>query len=245
MGDMASLVGIYLLAAASAASGAGGAPQPVTPVTIEDASELLLSDVQKPPHRLTLTLELARSEAPTCWGLYNVCVDVEGKVTSVKVVRGASRRDNGEVPPGARALDRHWIDTVKGWRFRPHQVNGQATPFCYVAKLEAPRQVWTTESHVARKDPPPVRLTDIDQPPHRPTLPPDLNRAGFIIWGLYKVCVGTEGRVTQITTIKPAHDAALDERWYKAMSTWRYQARLENGQPKPFCFSERLEVRIY
>jgi hypothetical protein len=239
---MADLVGIYLLAAASAASVPAGEP---VQLSAEAAGDLLLTDIRKAPHRITFTPELSRLSSPPFWGEYQVCVDREGKVTTVKVIRAASRRDGGRDLPGApsRGLDRRWMEKVKTWRYQPYQENGQPRPFCYVANLELPQQHWSADLH-SPEDEAVVRLSDINAFPHRPTLPPELNRASFALWGLYKVCIGAEGQVTKISIIKSADDATLDQRWTMAMFTWRYQPHLENGQPKPYCFSERLEVRL-
>ena len=125
------------------------------------------------------------------------------------------------------ALDRH----REGLAFPPPSGERPGTPFCYVAKLELIPPVRRT-SESASLSPEAglqLRLTDIEQPPHRPTLPPDLNRAGLILWGLYKLCVGTKGQVTKITTIKPADDDALDDDWAKAMRTWRTNLTVVNG----------------
>jgi protein TonB len=75
-----------------------------------------------------------------------------------------------------------------------------------------------------------------------PTLPPQLNRAGMVVWGLYKICVSVAGQVTDVKTIKPA-DALVDGPWISKIRTWQYRPYSINGRPVPYCYPMRLEVR--
>jgi TonB family protein len=84
--------------------------------------------------------------------------------------------------------------------------------------------------------------TDVNQSPHKPRLPPSLNRKGFTVWGLYKVCVDADGAVTWVTTMKSAHSPTLDASWKTAIRTWRYQPHQVDGKPRAFCVPLRLQV---
>jgi hypothetical protein len=238
---MTSLVGIYLLAAASAPAGSASAP---LQLTLEAASKLLVTDVQKPPHKLTLPAELAKP-GWGYWGLYKICVDPQGKVAAVKVISGAAARRSITPVPPVNNLDQHWMEIVKGWRYRPHQVDGQARPFCYVAKLDLEQPYLDQQGRLVLSPEAGemLRLSDIQKAPHRPTLPPHLNRAGMVLWGLYKLCLGANGQVTKVTTMKRADDDGLDIAWAQVMRTWLHKPYLVDGVPTPVCYVRRLEVR--
>jgi len=236
---MSWIVGIYLLAAASEVGDPSAGPQQLS---AEAGAKLLLSDVQRAPHKLTLPPDLAR-HGLVYWGLYKICVDPQGQVAEVKVLRSATGR-KATTPEPRADLDQHWIRIVKGWRYRPHQVDGQARPFCYVANLEVDEAYVERDGRLtlpfdSRHD---LLLSDVQKPPHQLTLPPALNRAGMVHWGLYKLCIGTKGEVTKVTTIKPAGEG-LDGEWAKVIRTWRHKPYLVDGTPTPVCYVRRLEAR--
>lgn len=237
---MSWIVGIYLLAAVSGAGDSVAEPQQLTP---EAGSKLLLSDVHRPPHKLTLPAELARPSWGF-WGLYKICVDPQGQVAAVKVLHRASARTSVTPVPPVNNLDQHWMAIVKGWHYRPHQVDGQAQPFCYVAKLDLELPYKDPQGNLVLSPEAGslLRLSDIQKPPHRLTLPPALNRAGMVVWGLFKLCLGTKGQVTKVTTIKPADDK-VDEDWTRAMATWLHKPYLVDGTPTPVCYVQLMEVR--
>jgi protein TonB len=81
-----------------------------------------------------------------------------------------------------------------------------------------------------------------NDPRYKPGLPAQLNRAGMVIWGLFKICVSADGAVTDVKTIKAA-DPLVDADWIAKMRTWRYRPYSINGRPVPFCHPMRLEVR--
>jgi hypothetical protein len=56
--------------------------------------------------------------------LFRVCVDTEGRVVSLRTLRGATDADDARV----RAF-------VQKWRYQPVEVNGAAVPFCTTARL--------------------------------------------------------------------------------------------------------------
>jgi outer membrane biosynthesis protein TonB len=85
-------------------------------------------------------------------------------------------------------------------------------------------------------------ISDIREPPYKPTLPADLNVNGMVVWGLFKVCVTTEGTVSEVKIIKSA-DKSVDDSWVAKLKSWRYRPYVFNGHPVPFCYPLRLEVR--
>ncbi len=69
-----------------------------------------------------------------------------------------------------------------------------------------------------------ARLTDINAPAHKPTLPKEINRAGIVVWGLYMVCVTNEGDVHAISVIKSDLPGGMDAHWISKIETWKYDA---------------------
>jgi hypothetical protein len=86
------------------------------------------------------------------------------------------------------------------------------------------------------------RITDITDPRFRPSLPGTLNRAGVMLWGLFRICVGADGGVTNVKVLKTA-GPTVDGDWTRVIRTWRYRPYTLDGQPTPFCHTMRLEVR--
>jgi hypothetical protein len=87
------------------------------------------------------------------------------------------------------------------------------------------------------------RLNDMNAPAHKPTLPKEINRAGIVVWGLYKVCIGAEGRVHAVSIIKSALPGGMDAHWISRIETFEYRPYSVDGRPVPFCHPLRLEVR--
>jgi periplasmic protein TonB len=86
------------------------------------------------------------------------------------------------------------------------------------------------------------RISDINDPRYKPGLPPQLNRAGMMFWGMFKICVSAEGRVSEVKVIKGA-DPLLDNEWVAKIRLWQYRPYTLNGRPVPFCHPARIEVR--
>ena len=84
------------------------------------------------------------------------------------------------------------------------------------------------------------RQSNVEVAPHRPRIPD--GRSG-IFWGLYKVCVGYDGLVYKVRTIKTA-GSDIDFIWSDAIRTWRYTPYVVDGQPVAFCHPLRVEVRV-
>jgi protein TonB len=79
-------------------------------------------------------------------------------------------------------------------------------------------------------------------PRYKPTLPPALNRAGMVVWGLFKICVSAQGTVTGVSMLKPA-DPLVNDMWIAKMKTWLHKPYSINGRPVPYCYPVRVEVR--
>jgi hypothetical protein len=86
------------------------------------------------------------------------------------------------------------------------------------------------------------RLSDLNDPRYRPTLPPTLNRGGIIIWGMFRICVTETGRVKDVKILKSA-DILVDNTWSEIIHRWEYRPYSIAGRPVPFCHAARIEVR--
>jgi periplasmic protein TonB len=87
------------------------------------------------------------------------------------------------------------------------------------------------------------RLTDLEDPRYRPSLPSAINRPGMSVWGVFRICVAADGHVTEVTVIKSA-DALVDNDWVAKMKTWRYRPYSVDGRPVPFCHPARIVVNV-
>jgi protein TonB len=86
------------------------------------------------------------------------------------------------------------------------------------------------------------RLSDVNDPKFRPTLPPFLNRPGNTVRGLFKICVSTDGHVSDVKLLKSA-DPAVDQDWANVIRRWEYRPFTVNGHPTPFCHPLVLSVQ--
>ena len=82
----------------------------------------------------------------------------------------------------------------------------------------------------------------VNDPQYKPRLPPALNRAGMVVWGMFKVCVSAQGAVEKVTVIKPA-DPLVNDDWMAKLKACPYRPYSVNGRAVPFCHPVRLEVR--
>jgi hypothetical protein len=87
------------------------------------------------------------------------------------------------------------------------------------------------------------RLSDINKPAHKPTLPKEINRAGVVVWGLYKICVAVDGNVQAVSVVRSALPGGMDAHWIARIETWKYASYSVDGKPVPFCHPARIEVR--
>jgi hypothetical protein len=78
-------------------------------------------------------------------------------------------------------------------------------------------------------------------PRFAPTVPARLGAAGTRFWGLFKVCVDTQGEVYDVQVLRRA-DPQLDSRWQATLRRWKYRPYEIDGKPVPFCYPLRLDV---
>ena len=62
------------------------------------------------------------------------------------------------------------------------------------------------------------------------------------VWGLWKVCVDTEGAVYEVTLLKSAHPL-VDDKWSALLRTWPHRPYTLSGVAVAYCYPIRLEVR--
>jgi protein TonB len=103
-----------------------------------------------------------------------------------------------------------------------------------------------TQTETAKFLPPSVGkgqlITDYNDPRYRPRLPPALNRAGMVVWGLFKLCVTATGSVSSVQVMKSA-DKLVDNEWSALLKTYQHRPYSIGGRPVPYCYPMRLEVR--
>ncbi len=86
------------------------------------------------------------------------------------------------------------------------------------------------------------RLTDLADPRVRPTLPGRLNRPGRDADGTFRICVSTEGRVTDVKVIA-ASDPQVRDGWIDPIRRWRYRPASVDGKPIASCHLTHVRVR--
>ena len=101
-------------------------------------------------------------------------------------------------------------------------------------------------------DPPPLnlsprlgaaqRLSDINDPQFRPSLPPALNRPGMVVRGLFRICVSKEGQVTEAKLLSSG-DAPVASQWITVIRRWQYKPLTVDGRPTRFCHPLMVEVQ--
>jgi protein TonB len=82
----------------------------------------------------------------------------------------------------------------------------------------------------------------VNDPRYRPHLPPALNRAGMVVWGLFKLCVTAQGSVQSVQVLKSA-DKLVDGEWIALLKTLQHRPYSIGGRPVPYCYPLRLEVK--
>jgi len=106
--------------------GVVGAPVNTAPkmLTAQIGRALLLIDPNKDPYVVNLPPPLVRANVKFTADVY-ICVSAEGRVTNVKVVRGADPSIDPQIP------------VVLGrWRYRPYMIDGKPTPFCWPLRYQ-------------------------------------------------------------------------------------------------------------
>ena len=84
----------------------------------------LAIDPQSDAYRVKLPPILA-SAGMAVWALVKICVNADGKVTSVSMVKHADP-----------AVDPEIVRMLSTWRYRPYTVNGRPVPFCSVVRYQ-------------------------------------------------------------------------------------------------------------
>jgi len=107
-------------------SGGDGSAIPTGPAAVapkmipaQTARALLLIDPNKDPYVVRLPPAFQRDRATFTADVY-ICVSAEGKVTSVKLFRGADPAIDSQIPT-----------VLSRWRYRPYLSNGKPVPFCW------------------------------------------------------------------------------------------------------------------
>lgn len=85
-------------------------------------------------------------------------------------------------------------------------------------------------------------VSDVSSPPHRPDVPEPYNREGAVLRGTYKVCVGTDGNVRSVSTLKTAGNGAVDQAFRSAIQGWRHQPTRLGAKRVPHCYPLGLKV---
>ena len=71
---------------------------------------------------------------------------------------------------------------------------------------------------------------------------PPSNRPGMTVWGVFRICVAADGRVSQVTMLKSA-DPLVDNDWMAKMRNWQYRPYSVDGRPVSFCHPARIFVK--
>lgn len=167
-----------------------------------------------------------------------VCVDGQGAVTRADVRVASSmhaRHVFGEIPAS--------------WRFRPFMQGQQSIPFCVLERLVAP----------LGKAPPRELLPPVLATPHGEPLIDafglhrvDVNqfhvsqridaamRSNGItqLWVSYMYCVGTNGVVNMVRTVRPSGMPAFDAEVEDATKKWQFEPVLDGDRAVAVCTQE-------
>jgi hypothetical protein len=83
-------------------------------------------------------------------------------------------------------------------------------------------------------------ISDVTRGPLKPTLPADLRHLGFSARKLYKVCVSTQGTVSEVDVL--GSTTGLERHWLAKIENWKYRPYAIDGKPFPFCYTLTLTV---
>jgi hypothetical protein len=86
------------------------------------------------------------------------------------------------------------------------------------------------------------RLSDVNDPRYRPSLPPALNRPGMVVRGFFKICVSREGQVSDVKMLN-SPDPDVANGWTTVIRRWQYKPLTVDGKPTRFCHPLMLEVQ--
>jgi hypothetical protein len=138
--------------------------------------------------------------------------------------------------PGSSMLERVVVETT------PQRFVSDKMLKADLAKGALPR----TERNIVGRDGGPSLLAPVAGrkqliTPTESLLPKDLVRGQSFIT-MMKICVTTEGSTEAVTFLR-SPGRALEGDLAAAIRKWQYRPYLVNGQPVPFCYPTRLEVR--
>lgn len=77
---------------------------------------------------------------------------------------------------------------------------------------------------------------------YRVTLPPGARALETTFYATVRVCVSSQGKVTQVYVIRSSGSAAVDARIPGALGRWRYRPWREQGKAVPFCYAFRYVI---
>jgi len=138
-----------------------------------------------------------------------------------------------------RAKDKDKADPKKGRKGSDGHDKDRADP-------DDDQQIGTELDVVVGENRPPVRAAYISQDSaayyrthdDMPGLPSWL--AGHREYAmLFRICVSTEGTVSNVVVLKSANEEA-DQILCNAIQKWRYRPRIVDGSPRPFCHPIRI-----
>jgi hypothetical protein len=167
----------------------------------------------------------------------------EGRVTLEVSGAELAKRENLVRPLQMRLV----LDTREA-PDRLRIIKTSAVVFFGTEPIEEPKQVEPVEPPKNKTFVPPRVtkgrvLVDIARDPrYKPVLPPSLNKAGMVVWGLFKTCVDSDGDVYSVKVIKSAH-RDVDADWMNTIRSWKHQPYAIGDRPVPYCYPVRLEVR--
>jgi hypothetical protein len=115
------------------------APPPPPPKPREDPRPIMLppnvgqgyrlTDINDPRYRPNLPPALRRA-GMMVWGMFRICVSIEGHVSDVRVLKSADA-----------LVDDDWTATIRRWEYRPYSLDGRTIPFCHAARITVTAQL--------------------------------------------------------------------------------------------------------
>ena len=131
------------------------------------------------------------------------------------------------------------------WRAKPEPLRHLLATGVVV--FQARKTAGEPKGEVAKFIPPSVGkgqlISDmLHDPRYKPRLPPELNFAGSVVWGLFKLCVDSDGQVSSVQVLKSAH-RLVDDQWVAILRTLQHKPYMIGGRVVPYCYPMRLEVR--
>lgn len=184
-----------------------------------------------------------------------VCVDESGAVSGVYPFETT-----------APQVTLAFSDAVRGWKFKPFELNGQAMPVCSMARLAyPPGGAPTTE--VLPMPPPPSRsgkepivfaegalrnVLEGKRIAGTKTIVPDDDTKGAIrdakaspVIGTFRLCVDDAGKVESVLPIRSTGFASYDRRILAGINEWRYQPFMLDGAAVPMCTAVTFIYKQY